>query len=239
MKDAPLTTKYGQSYLVCLVKNIHWVYAFWELADSLLATAYSQVGTDQDLRKVMRIFKVTENQQDILCDITIEANIGSHYFHLPDPGARYRLELMLVSSNRSVSLLNSNFVATPFGQISEIEDEEWRSIDELYQSFTAQTTDLSSSSPAIWNVSSPMVKAEPFTHDELDLIVETELILYGKATPGAEVKIQGEIVKTNSDGSFSLRYALPEGCSIYPVKATSVSGKETRTVVPVVTRETY
>lgn len=240
MKESPLATEYGQPYLVCLVKNVHLVYAFWEITESQLHVAFEQVGSDQDVRKVIRVFKETENQQQILCDFTIEANVGSHYLYLPTPGSRYRLELMLVSSNRAVSLISSNFVSTPYGQISENEDEEWLSIDELYQSFTKELVKYNHSSPATWNITSPMGQPEsPIDIDELNLVVDTEVILYGKSTPGATVKVQGETIKTETDGTFSLRYALPEGCSIYPIKAISVNGTKTRTIVPVITRESY
>jgi hypothetical protein len=39
----------------------------------------------------------------------------------------------------------------------------------------------------------------------------TELIVYGRTTPDASVQLDGEVLPLRADGTFSLRFALPEG----------------------------
>ena len=81
----------------------------------------------------------------------------------------------------SVSLLTSNFIITPFSQVCEDEDGEWASIDELYQQYQAVEGKYLSS-PQLWQLSSPM-RRPPQPLDKIDLIVETELVIYGKPHP--------------------------------------------------------
>jgi hypothetical protein len=70
------------------------------------------------------------------------------------------------------------------------------------------------------------------------LAVNTELIVYGATEPDARVLVQGKEISLRPDGTFSLRFALPDGKQTIPVEATSGDGDEKRTITPVVNRET-
>ncbi|MEN6627014.1 MAG: DUF4912 domain-containing protein [Candidatus Sumerlaeia bacterium] len=70
------------------------------------------------------------------------------------------------------------------------------------------------------------------------LQVQTELILYGATVPGSKLTVQNEPVELKEDGSFSLRFALPEGFFVFPVHATSPDGDDEREITPVVLRLT-
>lgn len=238
-KTPPLPVQYGKPYLISLIKNINWLYVFWELVPEDLAKAYQGLGSTEDCRKALRIFKGSEiDKQELVADVTVTENIGSYYLYLADPGQTYQVQLTLINQHGAFPILNSNFVFTPYGKVSDLIDEEWASIDQLYQGYASQVA-YSLSSPGLWNVSSFELQHQTIQQAEVDLNVETELILYGKATPGTTVYIQGEAITVDKDGSFSLRYALSEGTFIYPIKAVSPGGRETKTTVPVITRETY
>ncbi len=234
----PLVNEYDKPHLVCLVKNVHWAYVFWEITDEQLEKAWQTIGYDENAYKMLRVLKGKRHEQQVVFDITIDTNVGSHYLYLPDPGQQYQMEILLVGQIKTVVLLSSNFIITPFGGISTEEDELWSSIDQLYTGFSAELAGIGLTSPLLWSITSPMPKPVIY-EEELYLAVDTELILYGKASPGSTVYVQGEAVSTNTDGSFTLRYALSEGCSIFPVKAVTADGKCTKTIVPVITRETY
>lgn len=70
------------------------------------------------------------------------------------------------------------------------------------------------------------------------LQVHTELVLYGSTEPDAAVTVQGRPIKLNPDGTFSLRYALPDGEQVLRVHATNRDGDLEQEVTPVVTRKT-
>ncbi len=231
----PFVNKYERSYLVCLVKNINWIYVFWEITTEKIEDAWRQVDYDPNAHKILRVLKGEGSKQQIISETPIESNLGSRYLYLSESGQRYQMELVLVGCNRTVVLLSSNFIVTPFGTFSGEEDEQWASIDQLYESYSRQ---LGGTSPLRWNISSPLAW-QNFQPQQLELIVDAELILYGRITPGATVYVQGEAIPTRRDGSFTLKYSLPEGCSIFPVKAKSFDGSLTKTTVPVITRETY
>src|SRR6185436_15812406 len=58
--------------------------------------------------------------------------------------------------------------------------------------------------------------------------VNAELIIYGATEPDAAVTIGGRKIQLRRDGSFSFRFALPDGSYDLPVNATSADGDDSR-----------
>jgi len=58
--------------------------------------------------------------------------------------------------------------------------------------------------------------------------VNAELVIYGATEPDAQVTIAGRVIKLRPDGSFSLRFALPDGEYELPVVARSRTGDDGR-----------
>jgi hypothetical protein len=54
------------------------------------------------------------------------------------------------------------------------------------------------------------------------------LIIYGATEPDAKVTIGGRAIQLRPDGTFSFRFALPDGVYSLPVAATSADKVETR-----------
>jgi len=71
------------------------------------------------------------------------------------------------------------------------------------------------------------------------LRVRTELILYGQTEPDAQVTVQGQPVALRPDGSFTMRYAFPDGVIEMPVVATNADGDMTKSITPVAERSTH
>ena len=68
--------------------------------------------------------------------------------------------------------------------------------------------------------------------------LDAELIVYGTTQPNARVTLQGEPVKLRPDGTFTMRFSLPDGRQIIPAVASSGDGTEERTIVLAVERNT-
>ena len=58
--------------------------------------------------------------------------------------------------------------------------------------------------------------------------VNAELIIYGATEPDAEVTIGGRAIRLRPDGTFSYRFALPDGNYNLPAVATSADGTDSR-----------
>ncbi len=58
--------------------------------------------------------------------------------------------------------------------------------------------------------------------------VNAELIIYGATEPNATVTIGGRVIKLRPEGTFSYRFALPDGIYELPAIATSADGDDSR-----------
>ena len=68
--------------------------------------------------------------------------------------------------------------------------------------------------------------------------LDAELIVYGATEPNAKVTLQGEPIKLRPDGTFTMRYSLPDSRQIIPAVAASADGIEERTIILAVERNT-
>ena len=73
-----------------------------------------------------------------------------------------------------------------------------------------------------------MPPTTPGTPREFWMRVNAELVIYGSTDPAAAVRIADQAVRLRPDGSFSFRFALPDGDYPLNVVARSGDGVETR-----------
>lgn len=69
--------------------------------------------------------------------------------------------------------------------------------------------------------------------------IGAELIVYGRTEPDADVKLGDKKVDLRPDGTFSMRFALPDGKINLPFTATSKDKVETRKIITEVERKTH
>ena len=91
-------------------------------------------------------------------------------------------------------------------------------------------------SPGMASMASPVKKIPK--ERKFWLVVDCELIVYGATEPDAKVTVQNREISLRPDGTFTLRYALPDGKQVIQVKAVSSDEIEERTITPIVSRET-
>jgi len=98
---------------------------------------------------------------------------------------------------------------------------------------------LSSAALSSESVTSPgLVRGGQQKGKDFWLVVNTELIVYGATEPDAQVTVQGRQVKLRPDGTFTLRFALPDGHQNIPVRAVNADGDMERTITPIVEKTT-
>jgi hypothetical protein len=64
------------------------------------------------------------------------------------------------------------------------------------------------------------------------------LIVYGATEPDALLTVQGKPVKLRPDGTFTLRFAFPDGELTIPVKAISADTIDSRQITITAKRKT-
>lgn len=128
-----LPQRYGVDRLLLLVRDPHWVYAWWEVTETNLEAGRSQLA-GADL--VLRVYDVSAIHWDgsnhhTFFDIAVQDSAGNWYIELGKPGSSFCAELGLRSPDgRFLALVRSNFVTLPRDGVSDVLDEEWMIVEE-------------------------------------------------------------------------------------------------------------
>lgn len=256
-----IPSRYGEDRLTLLVRDPWWIYAYWEITPQTWQEARAKVSSFPS-KEVLRVYDVTdifefrgENARGFF-DIELSPFADNWYINVGNPDRSYCAELGLrTEDGRFYPLLRSNTVRTPRYGMSPITDEEWMVSEEEYwklfglsggygigkgslemqELFKKRFEELVSSGfPA--SVFSWMGKEE--VARGFWLVADAELIIYGATQPDAKLSIQGQPVKLREDGTFSLRFALPDGIQEIPILANSSDGREKREIKITVRRDT-
>ena len=254
-----LPTQYGRDMLTVLVRDPRWIFCYWEIIGGTVENFKKQLGDEFEKAKfVLRAYDVsgvnfTGSNANRFFDVSVNRYANNWYIETGAPGSSWCVDLgFLLPDGRFITILRSNIVHTPPEGASEITDEEWMIPDWMFARLYGMGFGLGRSSPVgkAWQErvlssglpSSGMVSGSPvkqaYKARKFWMMVDCELIVYGATEPDARVTVHGKPVKLRPDGSFTFRYALPDGTQIIPVKAVSSDGVEERTITPVVERNT-
>lgn len=267
--SSELPDRYHEDKIIIQVRDPWWIHAYWEIRPSTIESVKSSLNNEfEGAKAVLRVYDVsfiTFNGRNAHrhFDIDINFEAKSWYIDTGGPGRGWCVEIGLrLRNGRFIALARSNSVMTPLDGPSWMTDEEWMVPDEVFTRLygmgfgfgPASPTGkgmlervkreklrlLHISSPGLFSVSSPrkvFVKAKG--QKGFWLVVNTELIVYGATEPDAKVTVCGKSIKLKKDGTFSLRFALPDGKQTIPVEARSSDGEDYRSVTPVVSKETH
>jgi hypothetical protein len=260
-KDLP--GGYGKDRIVVMVRDPYWLHAYWELTRQSVKRAESALGQDwHGAKPILRLLDVgghdtSSASEKIMRDIDIHGGCNNWYIDVPNPPRSYRVDIGYLSRNgRFYVLARSNVVITPRAGVSDVIDENWADIDSkkadrIYAMSggydpTASSLELKQlfeerlrrplGSPAITSFGSGAWL--PGRGRKFWFQLDAELIVYGATEPRARVTLQGEPVNLRPDGTFTMRFSLPDSRQIIPAVAVSADGIEERTIVLAVERNT-
>lgn len=261
-KDLP--TGYGKDRIVTLVRDPYWLHCYWELTHQAVQRAEAALGQEWHAsRPILRLLDVTagdtsSSAERVVRDIEIHGGCNNWYIDVSNPPRSYRIDIGYLSrTGRFYVLARSNVVTTPRPGISDVIDENWadldaRKADRIYAMSSGYDPGASSleikqllderlrrplGSSAISSFGSGSLLPVGKTR-EFGFQVEAELIVYGTTEPNARVTLQGQPVSLRSDGSFTMRFKLPDSRQIIPCVAMSPDGTVERTIVLAVERNT-
>jgi hypothetical protein len=259
-----LPYQYDQDKIVLQVRDPWWIHAYWEVRTGTLDRLRSELKDEfYRAKRVLRVYDVSHiifdgKNAHRFFDIQISDQANNWYIDTGGPGRSWCVDLGLVLPGDSfITIVRSNTVYTPLEGPSWITDEEWMVPEEMFARLYGMGFGLGRSSPVgkVWQerikrelfsgvLASPGISsvASPAKRIPRErkfwLVVNTELIVYGATEPDATVYVQGRQIKLRHDGTFTLRFALPDGKQVIPVKAISSDNEEERTITPIVTKET-
>jgi hypothetical protein len=259
-----LPNGYGKDRIVVMVRDPYWLHVYWELTHQAVQRAEAALGQDwHGSKPVLRLLDVsahdtTSTAESIVKDIEIHGGCNNWYIEVAQPPRSFRIDIGYLSKRgQFYALARSNTVTTPRAGVSETLDENWTDFDPKqaerlfamssgYDPSQAGSLELKQlfeerlrrpmGSPAVTSFGSGALI--PGKQRRFFFEINAELIVYGRTEPTARVTLQGEPVKLRPDGTFTMRYNLPDSRQIIPAVAQSADGVEERTIVLAVERNT-
>ena len=238
-------------------RDPNWMFVYWEITPNSKNRIAREHGQDifKKGHQVLRVYNLAHmnGSEQKYFDIPIMFDANSWYVHVQDGGGSYCCELGLALPDGDfIGIVKTNAVTLPPGRVSDVMDEKWMAVSEDFDKLLqlsgveyigkgsgevakslAQRWEMLRavfSRGASWGVSSLAAQAPRPEQKKFWLLADCELILYGATEPDAFVTVAGRKVKLNPDGTFSMRFALPDGNTELPVKAMSKDETETRQV---------
>lgn len=259
-----LPYQYDRDKIVLQVRDPWWIHAYWEVSGSTWERIKHELGDDfYRAKRLLRVYDVSHivfngHNAHRFFDIEVNESVNNWYIDTAGPGTAWCVDLGIkLPDGRFITIVRSNTVYTPTEGPSWITDEEWMIPEDMFARLYGMGFGLGQSSPVgkAWqervkqalfsgvlaspgmaSMASPVKKIPK--ERKFWLLVDCELIVYGATEPDAKVTIQGRDIKLRPDGTFTLRFALPDGKQVIPVRAVSADNIEERTITPIVTRET-
>ncbi|MFZ5802913.1 MAG: DUF4912 domain-containing protein [Candidatus Omnitrophota bacterium] len=253
-----LPSNYGDNHIYLLVRDPHWIYAYWEIQHDRHWQALQQLGGNWDeVKTLLRVYDTSDPKNwEIFSNVELK-DVVDHWFINVHPNRSYVAEIgLLHRDGRYLMLVRSNQVTTPRAGMSDVIDEQWMDIDfdkmyalsggfevgkssaelqKLMEERLRGAITSGSGAGMITSMGSPVKikKQRGFW-----FVLDCELIVYGATEPDALVTLQGKTVKLRPDGTFTCRFALPDGKIVLDAKAVSADGLEERNIIPTVVRST-
>jgi hypothetical protein len=262
-RPMPVTTReipgtYNDTKIVLLVRDPFWIYTYWDIDNEKRNELNLHHGHNKHM--VLRVYDVTDvvfngfNAHSSF-DLDINDFTNNWYIKLPAPNRSYCVDIAIINEHGEYVLIaRSNTVQVPRDTVSDQMDEEWMIPDDLFNSLYRLSGGYKlhelSGSEAIMkrlhqmpNMSSGIFSSSENRPKEYKqkgfwMVVDTELIVYGATEPDADVTVQGQKIDLNPDGTFSLRFSLPNGTHEIPVVGVSADGEFRKEITPIVNRET-
>ncbi len=256
-----LPLRYSDNRITILPRDPWWIYSYWDISEQRINEVISAIPVyeRENLKWILRVYDLTNvshfdgKNANSFFDIGIHFEANNWYINVNQPERSWCVEIGLVNpSGKFFPVARSNVIKTPYFGISSIIDEEWALPDEDYykvlgiydlgksslerkRKFEEIVKNQISSPLASWGMSS-LFSERHKEADKFFLEVWTELILYGRTEPDADVTVEGKKVNLRPDGTFSIRYALPVGDYQYKVIGVSKNKKHKITKTPAVKR---
>jgi len=253
---------YGDNKIVILARDPWWIFAYWEIRKDKEEDAIKKIESSGDViqKSVLRVYDVTDvnfngaNAHSYF-DIDLKGLANNWYINVASPDRSWLVEIGIVTNKGNFHVLaRSNVIKTPAFGMSNKLDAEWMMPEEDYWRMfglsggfgvgkgSLEVREMLKKRLEEQITSGGISSAASFYRKPGEkkfwLVVNCELIVYGATEADAKVSVQGKPITLKQDGTFSLRFALPDGKQVIPVDATSKDGIDHRRITPTVTRKT-
>ena len=135
-----LPDSYGDNRIVLMVRDPEWLFTYWELRNDVIDSARNTlIPLAVGAKTILRVYDVTDiifngyNAHKYF-DIEVAGGVRSWYIHTGEPNRSFCVDIGFFAPDGTFRVLSrSNTARTLRMGVSQVVDEEWMSIKELYE----------------------------------------------------------------------------------------------------------
>jgi hypothetical protein len=260
--NGSLSNGNGKDRIMLMARDSFWLHAYWQISLSSVQRAEAALREEwHGAKPILRVFDVssediTSSTERHVRDIDLRGSVNNWYIDVSHPSHSYRIDIGYLSRrNRFYALAHSNVVTSPAVGASDAIDEHWASVKAQFERIYGMSGRPEQSSGGSEGNHAPdehlrrPLGSAPWAKLALGALpsgrkrnfwfdLDAELIVHGSTQPLSRVTLQGERVSLRPDGTFTMRFRLPDKRLIIPATAASPEGAEERTIVLAVERNT-
>lgn len=266
-KNPGLPSNYGDTKAVMLPRDPIWIYVYWEINRETVERIKSKYGQNFDASGLaIRVYDVTGIDFDgananRFFDISVNPNAMSWYINVGEFNRSWCVDVGYILKNgKFITVARTDSMAMPRHGVSDVTDEQWallqlefekllrisgaghigKSSYDLVKLMRERWEELTKlpTSGVIGGASSSFRQPGVSKDKNFWLKADTEIIVYGATEPDAVLTVQGKRVSLADDGTFTLRFYLPDGRQSYPIEAVSSDGAMKKRITFNVQKET-
>jgi hypothetical protein len=249
--------------IVAMVRDPYWLHCYWEVSRKTIQQAEAVLGQAwHGARPILRLLDVTSRDtssasEAVVRDIEIHGGCNNWYIDVSNPPRSYRIDIGYRSPRGPFyALARSNVVTTPRPGASDVVDGNWADLDnyqaerlyamsggfgplgggQVVKQLIEERLHRPLGAPSVIHFGPDSFLGRRLR--KLWFQMDAELIVFGATEPNARVTLQGEPIKLRADGTFAMRFSLPDSRQIIPATATACDGSEERTIVLAIERNT-
>ena len=239
-----------------MVRDPYWLHAYWEVTPEAMRRAKQTLGDDWDgHRWILRVHVYPGGEPKTAAehfDVALNPEARNWYLRVPHPDSAYEGSIGLLARGGSFyPIARSERVRTPGSDADTGSALHWEmraeTLEDLPFSGSLEAGALSSEAAGRVGASERARREAGLSSDSTGrpggsprfrFQADAELILYGATEPNARLTIQGKPVALRPDGTFTVRFQLPDGSQRIPCSATSADERFRSTIDLVVERRT-
>lgn len=253
---------YGDNKIVLLARDPWWIFAYWEIRKDKEEEVIGRIRSlgDSPQKSILRVYDITDinfNGKNAHSSFDIELNgiATNWYINVNLPERTWIVDIGIVTNKGDFhTLARSNIIKTPRFGMSDQLDAEWMMPEEEYWKMFSLSGGFGVGKGSLevremikkrleeqitsGGISSGASFYRKPAERKFWLVVNCELIVYGATEPDAKVTIQDKEINLRPDGTFSLRFALPDGKQVIACEALSKDRIDCRRITPIITRKT-
>jgi len=250
--------------LVLMVRDPYWLHVFWEVSAKTMERAKVALGhVWYTSVPVLRLFRLSADgtgapKRQLIRDVPVHGGVNNWYLDVTNPPSTFIVELgYLTREKKFHPTLSSNIVETPQQQvIDELEklDGNWKGVaDDLGRVFKLSSGERHNQElkevmeEQLGRPMSPQLLSRYRVAKQGNIdkprrnfrfAAEVDVIIHGKSDPNVQVTIRNEPVVVNDDGTFAVRFALPEKRHLFSIEAEGSDGVEMQRTILTLERNT-